>query len=138
MNTDNDKSKEEDRVTGNLYPEQELTGKIIECAFTVHNALGSGFLEKVYVNALAVELRSAGLNCIQEMPLQVKYRGAIVGDYIADAVVEGRVLLELKACTGLDHVHEAQVLNYLRASGMRVGLLMNFGRPKLQFRRFVC
>ncbi len=122
----------------NLYPEQALTEKILEAAFAVHNTLGAGFLEKVYENALAIELRAKGITCQQQHPLKVTYKNALVGDYLADLVVDGRVLMELKACTALDSSHEAQVLNYLRASGLRVGLLLNFGRPRLQYRRFVC
>ena len=120
-----------------IYPEQALTEKILEAAFAVHNTLGAGFLEKVYANALARELRDKGLSCEQEAPLKVRYKDAVVGDYSADVIVERRVLLELKACSALDPVHEAQIMNYLRASNLRVGLLLNFGRPKLQYRRFV-
>jgi GxxExxY protein len=120
-----------------VYPEQELTQKILEASFAVHNALGAGFLEKVYANALSLELRQMGLVCAQEVPFKVKYKDAVVGDYSADLVVAKRVLVELKACTGFDSVHEAQILNYLKASGIRVGLLMNFGKPRLEYRRFV-
>jgi GxxExxY protein len=124
-------------IQASIYPEQELTGRILEAAFAVHNSLGAGFLEKVYENALLLELRSAGIPCAAQQPLQVRYKGAVVGDYQADLVVEGRVLLELKACTALDGNHEAQIMNYLRASGLKVGLLLNFGRPRLEYRRFV-
>jgi GxxExxY protein len=120
-----------------IFPEQELTEKILGGAFAVHNSLGCGFLEKVYSNALLVELSKMGLNCEQEVLFKVKYKEAVVGDYCADLIVERRVLLELKACSALDSVHEAQVLNYLKASNIKVGLLMNFGKPKLQYRRFV-
>jgi len=138
MNADREaRAPAEQAATGN-YPEQALTEKILEAAFTVHKSLGAGFLEKVYANALALELRDKGLSCEQEVPLKVRYKNAVVGDYLADLVVERRVLLELKACSAQDPVHEAQILNYLRASGLGVGLLLNFGRPKLQYRRFVC
>jgi GxxExxY protein len=120
-----------------IYPEQELTQKILEASFAVPNALGAGFLEKVYANTLSLELRQTGLVCAQEVPFKVKYKDVVVGDYSADLVVEKRVLVELKACTGLDSVHEAQILNYLKASGIRVGLLMNFGKPRLEYRRFI-
>jgi GxxExxY protein len=120
-----------------IYPEQELTQKILEGAFAVHNTLGCGFLEKVYSNALLFELRNLGLRCAHEVLFKVKYKDIVVGDYCADLVVESRVLVELKACTALDPVHEAQILNYLKASGIQVGLLLNFGKPKLQYRRFV-
>ena len=146
MNTDKtnsgDKTAEksvekESEFVSSIYPESALTASIIEAAIAVHNALGSGFLEKVYENALAYELRQRGLACLQQHPLTVVYKGVIVGDYVADVLVENRVLVELKACTGLDNVHHAQVLNYLRASGIKVALLFNFGRPKLEYRRLV-
>jgi GxxExxY protein len=120
-----------------IYPEQELTPKILEASFAVHNALGAGFLEKVYSNALMLELRSMGISCNPEVAFKVRYKNVKVGDNSADLVVESRVLVEPKACTGLDSVHEAQVLNYLKASGIRVGLLMNIGKPRLEYRRFV-
>ena len=120
-----------------IYPEQDLTRKILEGAFAVHNTLGCEFLEKVYSNALFFELRNLGLICNQEVPFKVKYRDVVVGDYCADLIIERRVLVELKSCVGLDSVHEAQILNYLKASSIQVGLLLNFGKPKLQYRRFV-
>ena len=120
-----------------IYPEQDLTQKILEGAFAVHNTLGCGFLERVYSNALFFELRNMGLACEQEVVFKVRYKEVVVGDYCADLIVEKRVLVELKACAGLDSVHEAQILNYLKVSSIQVGLLMNFGKPKLQYRRFV-
>ncbi len=120
-----------------IYPEQELTGKILEGAVAVHNTLGCEFLEKVYSNAMLVELRNMGLYCDQEIPFKIRYKDVLVGDYCADLIVEKRVLIELKACAGLEAVHEAQILNYLKASCIKVGLLLNFGKPKLQYRRFV-
>jgi len=120
-----------------IYPEQELTGKILESAFAVHNTLGCGFLEKVYSNALLSELRNTGLICEREVLFKVKYKDVVVGDYCADLIIEKRVLVEMKACGNLEPAREAQILNYLRASGIQVGLLMNFGKPKLQYRRFV-
>jgi GxxExxY protein len=122
----------------NEYPEQELTGAILQAAFALHNTLGAGFLERVYSNALAIELDRKVLMFVQNVQLQVKYRGTIVGDYIADMIVENRVILELKACASLDPSQSAQLMNYLRAANIRVGLLLNFGRPKLEYRRFVC
>lgn len=146
MNTDKTKATEKSvgevpeksaEFVSAIYPESAVTAKIIEAALAVHNALGSGFLEKVYENALAYELRQLGLACLQQHPLRVTYKGVIVGDYLADILVENRVLLELKACAALDEIHRAQILNYLRASGIKVGLLFNFGRPKLDYRRLV-
>lgn len=133
MHTDR---KEEPESKG--YREQELTEKILGAAFKVQNTLGSGFLEKVYENALVVEFSRQGLTLQQQKSLQVKYEGAIVGEYQADLVVEDRVIVECKAVAQLDPLHEAQLLNYLKATGVGVGLLLNFGRPKLQYRRFVC
>jgi GxxExxY protein len=121
-----------------VYPEQELTQRILEAAFAVHNALGAGFLEKVYENALLIELRQMGIAVSPQAQLKVKYKGAVVGDYQADLLVEGRVIIELKASSVLEPNHEAQLMNYLRASGLKVGFLLNFGRPRLQYKRFVC
>ena len=114
----------------------QLTEKVIGCAYTVTNALGSGFLEKVYENALAVELRKQGLNFEQQQEIKVKYDNVIVGNYMADLLVEGMLIIELKAVRSLDQNHTAQCLNYLRATGLKVCLLLNFGNPKLQIKRF--
>jgi GxxExxY protein len=128
-----------DRKTGSEepYPEQELTEKILAAAFKVQNTLGCGFLEKIYENALVVEPARDGLRLEQQKSLQVKYEGVVVGEYQADLVVDGRVIAKCKAVSHLDPVHEAQLLNYLKATGVRVGLLLNFGRTRLQYRRFV-
>jgi GxxExxY protein len=120
-----------------IYPEQNLTQKILEAAFAVHNSLGCGFLEKVYANALACGLRSMSVACEQEVLFKIKYRNFVVGDYCADLIVEKRVIVELKACSALDSIHESQLLNYLKASGIKVGLLLNFGKPKVQYKRLV-
>ena len=114
-----------------------LTEKVIKCAFTVSNTLGCGFLEKVYENALAHELRKAGLQVQQQHGITVYYDGIAVGVYTADLLVEGILLLELKAVKDLDDIHLAQCLNYLKATNLQLCLLMNFGKPKLEFRRIV-
>jgi GxxExxY protein len=114
-----------------------LTETIIGCAIKVSNTLGTGFLEKVYENALAIELRRAGLKVEQQKPLKVFYEGAVVGEYFADVVVNGRVLIELKAIRVFEEVHQAQLLNYLKATNLRVGLLFNFGTPRLGIKRMV-
>jgi GxxExxY protein len=114
----------------------QLTERVIGCAFKVSNGLGCGFLEKVYENALAHELRKAGMTVQQQYPIMVRYDGVVVGDYIADLVVEGLVMLELKACRDLDDIHSAQCLNYLQATGFPVCLLLNFGNSKLQIKRY--
>ena len=117
--------------------EQELTRQIIGCAMKVSNTLGAGFLEKVYKNALALELRRSGLATRQQVPLAVFYEGEIVGEYVADLIVENQVLLELKTARALDGSHQAQLLNYLRATELRIGLILNFGTKRLGIKRMV-
>lgn len=114
-----------------------ITERIIGCAYSVSNSLGPGFLEKVYENALVHELRKAGLIAAQQQPISVMYDNVEVGYFEADIVVEGLVLVELKAVRGLDEAHQAQCLNYLRATGHRVCLLINFATPKIQIKRIV-
>jgi hypothetical protein len=116
------------------YPLSNLTEKIIGAAFQVHNRLGQGFQEKVYENALVKELRTNGLRVEQQKPLTVMYGGKPVGDFIADLLIEGNVLVELKANKTIDRSHENQLLNYLKSSGIEVGLLINFGES-VQIRR---
>jgi GxxExxY protein len=118
-------------------PLDKITEKIIGCAYQVSNTLGSGFLEKVYENALAHELRKSGLKAIQQCPIQVVYDGIIVGDYFADIFVEDCVLVELKTVKAVDDVHIAQCLNYLKATGLTVCLLLNFYTTKLEIKRIV-
>jgi len=114
-----------------------ITEKIIKCAFAVSNTLSCGFLEKVYENALAHELRKIGLDIRQQESIKVYYDNIVVGDYIADIVVEKQVLVELKALKNLDEIHVAQCLNYLKATGLKLCLLLNFGNPKLEIKRIV-
>lgn len=104
---------------------------------TVSNTLGVGFLEKVYENALMLELQRSGLQALSQQTLQVRYRGIVVGDYCADIVVNGLVLLELKAAKAIDENHQAQLLNYLKATGLKVGLILNFGTPRLGIKRMI-
>ncbi len=113
----------------------QLTERVIGCAFQVSNVLGAGFLEKVYENALTHELRKSGLSVALQVSVPVCYDGVVVGDYIADLLVEGIVLVELKAVKALDDVHTAQCINYLKASGLPICLLINFGKPKIEVRR---
>lgn len=115
---------------------EELTGKILEACFEVINELGSGFLESVYEKALVIALRQKGLLVKTQVPLSVEFRGENVGQFFADLLVEDKVIVELKAVTQLAPEHHAQVINYLKATGIEVGLLVNFGRPKLEYRRF--
>ncbi len=109
-----------------------LTAQILEAFYTVHRSLGFGFLEKVYENALRLELESRGLTVQQQMPITVYYRGQEVGYYVADLVVEEKVLVEIKAVESLTEAHRAQLLNYLHGTPIEVGLLVNFGpRPQV-------
>jgi len=112
-----------------------LTEKIIGCAMKVHRQLGPGFLESVYRNALAFELRRAGLGVETEKHITVKYEHVIVGDFIADLVVGETLICELKAASGLSKADEVQLVNYLTATNHDLGLLLNFGAESLQFRR---
>jgi GxxExxY protein len=115
----------------------QITERVIGCVHQVSNTLGAGFLEKVYENALAVELRQAGLEVVQQHHIEVRYKDVLVGDYVADLLIGGCVLVEVKAAKALDDVHAAQCLNYLRATGLQVCLLVNFGTPKAALRRIV-
>ncbi len=115
----------------------EITEKIIGAAYEVANTLGAGFLEKVYENALFFELKNLGLEVEQQYPLPVMYKGFCVGDYVADLYVESSVIVELKSTKATENIHRAQVLNYLRASNKKIGLLINFGAPKITVERIV-
>jgi GxxExxY protein len=117
--------------------EDALTERVIGCAFKVQNTLGCGFLEKVYENALHHECRKSGLEVQAQHPIQVFYDQAIVGEYLADLLVEDRLLIELKAVKALDDIHLAQCLNYLKATGLKTCLLLNFGSPNLEIKRIV-
>jgi len=114
-----------------------ITEKIIGCVYKVSNIMGSGFLEKVYENALTLELRKNGLKVKQQHGIQVRYDGVVVGEFAADLLVEDKVIIELKATKALDDIHMAQCLNYLKATDLSVCLLINFGQPKAEIRRIV-
>ena len=114
----------------------DTTRRIIGCAMQVINELGSGFLESVYEKAMTVALTDDGVSHEVQQPIDVRFRGRTVGDFVADILVEDRVIVELKAVNSLTGEHEAQVINYLNATGIPVGLLINFGKPKLEFKRF--
>ncbi|MGB2868126.1 MAG: GxxExxY protein [Bacteroidota bacterium] len=129
--------KQEKDFSEEDYPKKEVTEKIIGAAFTVHNKLGSGFVEKIYENALVKELQILGLKAEPQKPLKVLYGGDVLGEFSADILVEDCVLVELKATHGLERNHEDKLLHYLKASGIEVGLLINFGRS-VQVRRKVC
>ncbi|MFH1954130.1 MAG: GxxExxY protein [Pseudomonadota bacterium] len=115
----------------------ELTYAINGAVFEVSRTLGFGFLEKVYENALLLELRKKGLRAEGQVPIKVQYKGEVVGEYFADILVEDSVIVELKTVEQLERIHEAQLLNYLKATGIRVGLLVNFRHPKAIIKRLV-
>ena len=116
---------------------RELTKEIIDSAYNVHNALGCGLLEKVYGNALVWDLDLKKRKVIAQQEFRVLYRDKEVGIYYADLVIEDKVIVEVKSVEKIEDVHRAQMLNYLRISGIRVGLLINFSRPKIEYERFV-
>lgn len=106
----------------------DLSKKIIAAAYNVHNELGYGFVEKVYKNALAIELQEMDVKYAVEVPLKVLYHGKVVGDYYADMIVDDKIIVEVKAVSDLEPIHEVQLVNYLKATGLQVGLLINFGQ----------
>ena len=113
----------------------DLAGQVIGLAMKVHRTLGPGFLESVYQNALSVELERAGMSFERGRPLSVSYEGVVVGDFTPDITIEGSLILELKAVSALARVHEVQLVNYLTATGVEDGLLLNFGAANLEFKR---
>lgn len=113
----------------------DITQKILEAAFEVSKELGSGFLESVYKNAMVIALRAKGLVVEVEKPISVMFRGQSVGQFYADLFVDGKVIVELKAVSALAPEHSAQTINYLKATGIEVGLLINFGHPKVEYKR---
>ncbi|MCO6047803.1 GxxExxY protein [Aeoliella sp. ICT_H6.2] len=116
---------------------EELTRRVIGCAYTVYNTLGGGFLESVYQNALLLELDAAGIEAKSQVQLDVEYRGHTVGHFFADIVVEQRIIIELKAIEALHKSHEVQLVNYLAATGTDIGLLLNFGPKGVEVKRKV-
>jgi len=137
VKTDTHRSRSQDtEVWGRGLKHEETTRQIIGAFYKVYNALGYGFLEKVYENALAIELRKMGLDVVCQHPISVWYDGQVVGEYLADMIVDGCVIVELKAVRTLQREHEAQLLNYLNATRREVGLLLNFG-PQAQIKRKV-
>ena len=122
-------------MEGKRYPEASLTHEIIGAAMEVHRILGPGFLESIYQAALEFELHTRGIHADSQRTLNVKYKERMIGRFKADFVVEEKVIVELKAASDISTSFEAQLLNYLRATGIRVGLLLNFGAKSLQIRR---
>jgi GxxExxY protein len=117
--------------------DEDLTEKIIGCAYRVYNRMGFGFLESVYEKCLLIELRKAGLVSESQKPITVSYEGEIVGDFLADIIVEDKIIVELKSVKRLNQAHEMQLVNYLVATGKAVGLLLNFGQRKVEVKRKV-
>ncbi|HHE37248.1 MAG TPA: GxxExxY protein [Candidatus Cloacimonetes bacterium] len=116
------------------YLYSDITEKIIKCFYKVYDELGSGFLESIYVKALIIELKEIGFQVEYEKELKVKYKEKIIGIFRADIIVEDKIIIEVKAVTNLIPQHEAQLINYLKATGIRVGLVVNFGN-ELDFKR---
>jgi GxxExxY protein len=124
-------------TAGSTFLHEQITEQVIGAAFEVHSVLGHGFLERVYQRAMQAELLRRGIACEIEHRINVLYKGINVGDYAADLLVDGKVVVELKVSVDYNPLDEAQLLNELRATGMKVGLLINFGRTKVEFRRLV-
>jgi GxxExxY protein len=123
------------QVAVNEMKADKISETIIGAAYAVSNALGCGFLEKVYENALVHELRKRGLQAEHQYPIKITYDGVIVGDYLADILVNDQVIVELKAAKALDDIHVAQCINYLKATKLKLCLLINFGNAKVEARR---
>ncbi len=128
----NTNNKMEDKI---VY--RDLSYKIVGLAIQVRKELGFGFLEKVYENALMILLRENGIQAEQQVPIKVTFHGQIIGDYIADILVEGSIIIELKAADKITPAHKAQVLNYLKATGLKLAILLNFGKDSLEHERLV-
>lgn len=116
---------------------RDLSYKIVGLAIQVRKELGFGFLEKVYENALMILLRENGIQAEQQVPIKVTFHGQIIGDNIADILVEGSIIIELKAADKITPAHKAQVLNYLKATGLKLAILLNFGKDSLEHERLV-
>jgi GxxExxY protein len=116
---------------------KDLSYKIVGLAFEVHRERGFGFLEKVYENALMVMFQENGIMAVQQVPILVPFHGKIVGEYVADIVVENSIILELKALDRISEIHKAQTLNYLKATSYRLALLINFEKHKLEYERLI-
>lgn len=116
---------------------RELSYKIVGLAMQVHTELGHGFLEKVYENALMISLQENGIKAEQQFPIKVHFHGRIVGEYVADILVESLIILELKSQPNISDIHKSQTLNYLKATGLKLGLLLNFGKRKLESERLI-
>jgi GxxExxY protein len=121
----------------NEFLHKDLTYKIIGLAMEVHNELGYGFLEKVYENALMIQFKNENINAKNQVPLKVYFKNEIVGEYYPDIIVDEKVIVELKAVDKIIDIHKAQVLNYLKGTKLRVALIINFGKGKLEYERII-
>ncbi|MEX0800020.1 MAG: GxxExxY protein [Dehalococcoidia bacterium] len=137
MDTDSSQIGSATEAEDAKYPHRQLTEQMIGAAFEVHRELGPGFLEKVYETALIRELRGRDVSVAAQVPMDVLYKGQPIGTYYCDLLVDKSVICEIKASSGLTTEHEAQLLNYLKGTGTKVGLLLNFGTRKLQVKRLV-
>jgi GxxExxY protein len=124
-------------MVSNNFKHKDITSQILSAAFEVHNTLGCGFLEKVYENALLYELKQRGLKVETQKEIKVYYKKTEVGIYLADMIVEKKVIIELKVSEAISNIHEAQLLNYLKASSYEVGLILNFAKTRLEYKRLV-
>jgi GxxExxY protein len=115
----------------------DITYIINGAVFEVNKVLGHGFLEKVYENALLIELKQRGLAVESQVPITVRYKGEVVGEYVADLLLEGRVIIELKTVDKIEKLHEAQLMHYLKATSIPIGLLVNFKHPKAEIKRII-
>jgi GxxExxY protein len=125
------------KMVSNNFKYKDITSQILSAAFEVHNTLGCGFLEKVYENALLYELKQRGLKVETQKEIKVYYKKTEVGIYLADMIVEKKVIIELKVSETISNIHEAQLLNYLKASSYNVGLILNFAKTRLEYKRLV-
>lgn len=116
---------------------KDLSYKVIGLAMELHKRLGSGFLEKVYENSLMLLFERDNIKAEQQFPVNVIFENQVVGNYVADIVIEDKIILELKAVDSLNDIHKAQLINYLKASGYRIGILLNFGGKSLEYKRFI-
>jgi len=116
---------------------KQLSYDIMSAALTVHKKLGHGFLEKIYENALAIELKNHNILFRQQAPIKVFYENKLIGEYAADILVDDKIIIELKAAEEISNIHKAQLINYLRATNLRLGIIINFGKPRLEYKRVV-
>jgi len=116
---------------------EEITGEILSAAFAVGNELGCGFLEKVYENSMFAELTRRNIPVKRQHPIIIRYRGAVVGEYVADLLVDDRIIVELKHVKDFEPIHVAQCINYLKATGIKICLLINFGKERVEWKRLV-